>query len=152
MKLVYRPTTRDGARRLRELRDALDAEGVAPGGPFWISAGPDLSGPGSVRTADPDTARQAAMNPRLDRAPSRLAVLRALAHLGEATSREIAEHLGWDRSSVSPRLAELVKRYDPPLVQKTGRTRAGQGPGVQNETWELTDAGRAMLAAQNGAS
>jgi hypothetical protein len=114
------------------------------------SDGPDLSGPGAVRTADPQTARQAALNPSLDKSRSRRDVLVALGVLGEASSREIADHLGVDRSSVSPRLNELgpgapTVRYDPPLVQKTGLTRPGVGAGVMNETWELTDAGQTFF-------
>jgi hypothetical protein len=151
MRLVHRPRDpSDGPQRLKELRDALDAEGVERGGRFYVSAGPDLSGPGATRNADPGTARQAALNPGLDRAHARRIVVEALGVLGEATSREIADHLELDRSSVSPRLNELgpgapTVRYDPPLVQKTGRVRPGVGAGVLNETWELTDAGRAFL-------
>jgi hypothetical protein len=154
MRLVHRPRDpSDGPQRLKELKDALDAEGVERGGGFYVSAGPDLSGPGATRNADPGTARQAALNPSLDRSRSRWDVLVAVGQLGDPTSREIADHLGVDRSSVSPRLNELgpgapTVRYDPPLVQKTGRTRPGVGAGVLNETWELTDAGQALLASK----
>lgn len=154
MRLVCRPRdSRDGPRCLGELRSALDAEGVPPGAPFQVSAVAlvDLDGPGAARTADPETARQAALNPTLDRARSRRAVLVALARLGEATSRQVADYLGVDRSSVSPRLNELgpgapTVRYEPPLVRKTGRVRPGLGSGVHNETWELTEHGAAWLA------
>jgi hypothetical protein len=156
MHLVHRPVgATDGPQRLAELRNALDAEQVAPGAPFQVSAVAlvDLDGPGAARADDPETARQAALNPALDRARSRRAVLVALAQLGEATSRQVADHLGVDRSQVSPRLNELGPgapsvRYDPPLVRKTGRVRPGLGSGVLNETWQLTEYGAAWLAAR----
>ena len=40
---------------------------------------------------------------------------------GPAIPEDIADALKIDRSWVTPRLAELAMRYDPPLAAKTGQ-------------------------------
>lgn len=71
-----------------------------------------------ARRTDPETSREAAAS--VDAAGLEALVLRALHDLGPSTSREVAEHLGRDLVTVSPRFRPLERKG---RVRRTERRR-----------------------------
>lgn len=86
-----------------------------------------------ARVSDPQTSHEAAQSitavlPRLE-----AIVLGALKqHRGGMTSEEIADHLGMDRVTVSPRLKPLERKE---LIARTGEKRVGRS-GRKGEVWK----------------
>lgn len=96
--------------------------------------------PGAARKHDPATSKAAAA--AIDTRGQRLAVLRALAVIGEGTGQEISDASGLVYPSAWRRIPELRRQY---LVEPTGTTRPGDS-GRQQMVYRLTSAGRAATA------
>jgi hypothetical protein len=134
---------------LRQIRDLLEDGETS----IFITNGdmsipPSLDGPGSARSTDPETAHEAAaMNKPLSK--RRRQVLSWLMDNGPAIGDDIADALGIDRSWVTPRLSELVVRYDPPLAYKTGRTFTNPKSNRPNEEWDATEIGKIWIRGES---
>jgi hypothetical protein len=162
MQLVQRPAQDASPEQVRvflaEMKQAYEAEGIDYGDDIAILSAKeaDLSGDAMARRTDPDTAKDAAINPKLDYEKSRAQVLLALS--GKRLSgTELAKQMGKPRDCVLPRLNEMAEggtkhvRYDPPLVYRTTERHVGDA-GVENIVWACTPEGetQAALLRRNG--
>ncbi len=75
-----------------------------------------------ARSSDPTTARDAAATTNATRMNA--IVLRALKHLGEATSEEVAHWAGESLVSVSPRFRPLARQG---VIEERGKRRNASG-------------------------
>lgn len=102
--------------------------------------------PGAARATDPTTSRKAARNVKPRTGSQRAKVLLVFAEVGDhgLTGDDLAARLG-DRngSSWRSRMAELRDLYDPPLIERTGTTRATRS-GEEGDVHAVTEAGRRL--------
>jgi hypothetical protein len=139
VKLVRRPTgKRDGPIRLRELKEALDAEGVQPGEQFTVSR-IDVPGDGlGPFVKDSDTSRQAALNNYPRTGSQRYRVVEYLRQT-PSTRDELEVALGLCSSTIHPRVWELVKGG---WIWETPQTRLTR-LGCEAHVLALTEKGEA---------
>lgn len=81
-----------------------------------------MTSPALVRSTDPPTSREAAAVVSADITNLEGYVVRALIERGPSTDKEIADWLGRERVTVSPRMAPLRRKG---VIEKTGEIRDG---------------------------
>ena len=62
------------------------------------------------------------------------AVLNAISQCGEICIADLAEYMGWERSTVSARMNGLKKRN---LIRYVGKRRS-KATGIMSQHWDLT--------------
>jgi hypothetical protein len=163
MQIVRRPpenASREEKRAYWErMAQACDAEGIGYGEDIAVfkAEAVDFSGDAMARSTDPDTAKDAAVNPHLRFDSARAQTLLALSGQ-RLTGTELARQMGKLRDSVLPRLNELAEggtkhvKYDPPLAYRTTERHVGDA-GVGNIVWACTPEGetQAEILRRNGA-
>jgi hypothetical protein len=162
MQIVSRPaedaTPEEVRVFLAKMKQAYEAEGIDYGDDIAVLSAKeaDLSGDAMARRTDPDTAKDAAVNPKLDYEKSRAQTLLALSGK-RLTGTELAKQMGKPRDCVLPRLNEMAEggtkhvRYDPPLVYRTSERRLGDA-GVEIIVWACTPEGEVQntILRRNG--
>jgi hypothetical protein len=151
MQIVRRPaenaTREEKLAYLQQMAQACVAEGIGYGEDIAIfkAEAVDFSGDAMARRTDPDTAKDAAVNPKLRFDRMRGKTLLALSGQ-RLTGTELAERMAKRRDSVLPRLNEMAEggtkhvRYDPPLVYRTSERRLGDA-GVEIIVWACSPEG-----------